>query len=395
MSTIAPHLYLALAIALSALVLPGILTLALLTLAGSLPARRPRHDGARGRLALIVPAHNESAGIGRTLASLRAAAAQDGESALIVVADNCDDDTGAIARAAGARVLTRRDAARRGKGYALDYAFRTLLAEDFRFFVVIDADSEVGPGFLPALRRHFGAGALAVQARYTVRNPDASLRTRLMELALCAFNVLRPRGRAALGCSAGLLGNGFGLQRALLERIPYSAGSVVEDLEYHLLLIGHGVRVAFADDAVVRADMCAGARGARSQRARWEGGRLRMLREHAPGLLRALRHGRGNALEPLLDLLLAPLSYHFLLLCALLLPPYGWSRALAALGLLVLALHVLAAAWVGRLSPRHLGALLFVPFYLIWKVWLIPAIGAAAGRHAAWLRTPRDKDKSA
>jgi hypothetical protein len=159
--------------------------------------------------------------------------------------------------------------------------------------------------------------------------------------------------------SAGLLGNGFGLRREVLENTPYCAGSVVEDLEYHLVLVWHGVRVAFVDDARVRGEMPSSAQDCRSQRARWECGRLRDL-----------CRGRGVTLEPLLDLLLAPLSWHLLFLCVLMALPRDWARALGGAGMLLLLVHIGAAAWVGRLSRTHLTALLHVPFYVIWKLSL-------------------------
>lgn len=375
---------------LAAITLPGSLLLALLTFAGIWPARKPGRTRARGRIAIVVPAHNEAQGIARTLKSVSAETRVDGDAELIVIADNCSDETAAIVRHHGVRILERDDELHRGKGYALDFAFRRLLAEDYRYFVVVDADSELAPGFLDSLRRHFAAGAMAVQTRYTVLNADDSLRTRLMEIALRAFNVLRPRGRAALGCSAGLLGNGFALRREVLERIPYSAGSVVEDLEYHLVLVWHGVQVAYADDATVRGEMPSGGPGARSQRARWEGGRLRMLAEHAPGLLLDLCRGRVSALEPLLDLLLLPLSYHVALLALLLALPLNWAQLLAAASLLVVFAHVAAAAAMGEFTRRHLWALFALPFYFVWKLSLVPATLAAAGRNSPWVRTARE-----
>ena len=383
-------LFTPLAALLALLTLPGTVLLALLTGAGIWPARTPQRAPARGRIAIVVPAHNEALGIARTLKNLRAEARADGDAEVIVVADNCSDDTAAVARYCGARVLERKDEQRRGKGFALDFAFRALLAQDYRYFVVIDADSQVAHGFLEAFRRRFADGALALQARYTVLNAADSMRTQLMELALRAFNVLRPRGRCALGWSAGLLGNGFGLHRDVLERIPYTAGSVVEDLEYHLVLVWHGVRVVFVDDALVRGEMPSGGAGARSQRARWEGGRLRMLTEHAPGLLLDLCRGRLSALEPLLDLLLLPLAYHTALLLALLAMPFAWARLLAAAALLVVAAHIAAAAAMGPVKRSHLLALAGLPFYFIWKLTLLPATLATAGRNSPWVRTARE-----
>jgi glycosyltransferase involved in cell wall biosynthesis len=45
---------------------------------------------------------------------------------LLVVADNCSDDTAAIATAEGAETIERSDLAHRGKGYALDFGIRHL-----------------------------------------------------------------------------------------------------------------------------------------------------------------------------------------------------------------------------------------------------------------------------
>jgi cellulose synthase/poly-beta-1,6-N-acetylglucosamine synthase-like glycosyltransferase len=378
------------AIALAVLALPGTLWLAALTLAGLLPPLRPREQPAGGSIAIVVPAHNEESRLPRTLASLQAECRRDGDTQIVVVADNCSDGTAEVARRQGARVLVRNDLTKRGKGYALDHAFGRLLGEDFRYFVVVDADSELDAGFLDAIRRHFAAGADVVQSRYTVLNAGDSLRTRFMELALAAFNVLRPRGRAALGFSAGLLGNGFALRREVLQALPYAAGSIVEDLEYHLVLVFHGAIVRFADDARVRGEMPAAGAGVRQQRLRWEGGRLRMLLEHAPGLAADLLRGRGRAAEPLLDLLLPPLAYHAALLGALALLPLDWARLTGLVGLAVLALHVLAATIVCRLPASRLLLLAVAPFYVAWKIFLLPATVAAAARDHPWVRTARE-----
>lgn len=380
----------ALAVLLLLLALPGTVELLLLTVGGLLPARGPR-PGARfgGRLAVVVPAHDEAEGIAACVASVRSAAAALTGVEVVVVADNCSDDTAARADAAGARVLERVDPVRRGKGYALSFAFDTLLGEGVDAVVVVDADSLVAPGALVELSAWLADGAAAVQARYGVANPGAGLRPRLMGVALMAFNVLRPRGRARWGLSAGILGNGFALTAATLRAVPYDAHSVVEDLEYHLRLVRSGRRVAFADRATVLATMPIGGRGVRTQRARWEGGRLRMIRETGPGLLAAVAAGSWRLLEPLLELLLLPLAWHVLLLVLALALPWAPGRLCAAAGLLVVALHVLAGIAVGGGGWRDLAALAAAPFYVAWKVALMPAIARASRRDSDWVRTER------
>lgn len=380
-----------LTVLLALLVLPGTLYLALLTAAGSGKQLLSSISPMAGKLAIVVPAHNEAAGIARTLRNLLRLAKFDGATEVVVVADNCDDDTAKIAQYCGARVVVRQNPEQRGKGYALNHAFQILLKEDFALFAVVDADSKAASNFLTALREHFARGAMLVQTRYTVLNADISSHTRLAKLALLAFNVLRPRGRDALGLSAGILGNGFALRREVLERVPYSASSVVEDLEYHLRLIEANIRVHFADDTEISGDMPTASSNSKTQRARWEGGRLRMLMDHGFSLLIGVLKGKRNLLEPLADLLLLPLAYHVLLLLLLCSLPLTAAKMLGLFGLLIVLLHVLVAARIGGISFRQLAEILFsVPIYLFWKIRMVSKILQTTRRDSIWVRTERN-----
>ncbi len=377
---------------LAALTMPGTLELLLLTLAGLLPPRKPvprnaRPDAAALHLAVVVPAHNEEGSIAACVQSLFES---DPDVPVVVVADNCTDDTRRKAAEAGARVLVRTNDKERGKGHALDHAFSILLDEGADALAVVDADTEASKNFLPVMRAWLDSGADAVQCRYGVLNSEDSLRTRLMNVALLAFNVLRPRGRARWGVSAGIYGNGFALTAETLRQVPYDATSVVEDLEYHLRLVRAGRRVHFAAETDVRAVMPTGGQGVSTQRSRWEGGRLRMLRERAPSLALEVLRGRLRLAEPLLDLLLLPLATHVFLLGILAALPSTWGRALAAVGLGTVALHVACALVVGKGGLRDILALLSAPFYIAWKLGRLPAIFLASRGQAAWVRTERE-----
>jgi len=378
------------ALALCALTLPGCVELIILTVAGCLPARtEPTSTRHVGRIAVVVPAHNEERGVAGAVTSLRRCVPADSRHSIVVVADNCEDRTAERAGGAGARVIVREDRTRRGKGYALRYAFGILLAEGFDALAVVDADSAVEPNFVAEIERMLAGGADAVQCRYGVLNPGASMRTRLMNVALMAFNVLRPRGRDRLRLSAGILGNGFALTRATLSAVPYDAHSVVEDLEYHLRLVRAGKRVRFADRTSVWGEMPAAGSAAGTQRARWEGGRIRMIREQVPILLADLGAGRFALAEPLLELLLLPLAFHAALLMLTLAIPLAAARWYGAAALGVVVAHVGAAIVVGGGTIADFAALAFAPFYIIWKLALAPAIGRAARKNADWVRTAR------
>ena len=206
------------------LTLPGSIELLLLTLAGLLPARK-RSGGTSGpmRFAIVVPAHNEELNIARCVQSLYACDRAGVDLTVVVIADNCEDRTAELATQAGTRTLVRHNLKKRGKGYALYFAFETLLPETWHAFIVVDADSEVSPQLIRCMATAFRSGAQAAQCRYIVRNSAESVRTRLMNVALYGFNVLRPRGRDRLGLSVGIYGNGFGLTAETLRAVPYTA----------------------------------------------------------------------------------------------------------------------------------------------------------------------------
>jgi len=371
--------------------LPLLIELLFLTAAALVPEARLQ-DKETGlqlpSLTVLVPAHNEEALIGRCIKS--ALDSTDSAVEVLVVAHNCTDATAAEAEAAGARVLVLSDAGQIGKGCALSHGFAAILAGSSQAVLVVDADSLVDPGLITTVRRRFQMGARALQSRYEVFNSQDSPRTKLMTLAFHAMNVIRPRGRARLGLSAGILGNGFALHRDVLTRIPYNAHSIVEDLEYHLALVRAGIRVKFIDTTAVRGEMPVTVKGARAQRARWEGGRLRMMRRWAPDLIADVLRGRVRAIEPLFDLLALPIASEVILLLVLACLPVPWFRLYALAAFLVLVAHIAAVAVEGPGLWGTTKALSTVPTYILWKLWIFPEIWRKSRANAAWVRTSRE-----
>ena len=361
--------------------LPLLLELLVLTLAAVFPPRKSSTASSDFRLAVLIPAHNEEKLIAACIESL-------GHNVpIFVVAHNCSDATAAIATEAGALVLELKDDGSRGKGAALHYGFTHALSAGAQAVLVIDADSTVSLNLIDAVTAAFAAGAAAVQTRYIAANPAASAGTRLQALAMRGFNVLRPRGRARLGLSCGIFGNGFALSAATLTRVPYLAHSLVEDLEYHIDLVRSGIRVDFLDDATVFGQLPDNNAAAGTQRARWEGGRTLLRRRLAFPLLSEVLRGRIRLVEPLLDLLSLPLATVVVLLLLATLTP---ARIYAGLGLEIIGLYILIAALLGGEPLRDLAALLQAPFYLAFKIANLGRTRRAARSDAAWVRTERN-----
>jgi 1,2-diacylglycerol 3-beta-glucosyltransferase len=359
-----------------------------------LSRRRPAAPApARGLpIAVVVPAHDEEAGIADTVRSLLDLDYPREKFRVLVVADNCSDQTAQRAREAGAKVSVRDDQGRRGKGYALEHAFDRILRDGWAAAaVVVDADTVVSKNLLRAFAARLEAGELAIQADYAVRNVGASWRTMLMSIALGLVHVVRPLARERLRLSCGLRGNGMCFARAALERVPHRAFSIVEDLEYGLRLGEAGIRVAYAGEAHVYGEMVSTGPAAASQRRRWEGGRFAMAKLHAARLLRdGFRLRDRVRLDLALDLLVPPIS----LLAVPVAVGLGSALALAngaatavfgACAIFLVA-YVLRGWMVSGTGARGLLALLCAPAFVAWKL----AVLAVRSRTKEWVRTARE-----
>ena len=95
-------------------------------IAGCWPGRRRPEAapvGERPRVAVLIPAHNGALGIAGTIRSIGPQLCEGDR--LIVVADNCTDETAAVARQLKATAYERADDLRRGKGFALSLRTRS------------------------------------------------------------------------------------------------------------------------------------------------------------------------------------------------------------------------------------------------------------------------------
>jgi cellulose synthase/poly-beta-1,6-N-acetylglucosamine synthase-like glycosyltransferase len=372
------------------------LYLLILTLLSGKP-KNPPPSSRRMRFDIIVPAHNEEAVIVAAVRSLLAVDWPADRFRVVVVADNCTDSTAEIASAAGAHVLSRFDPERRGKGYALDFAFAASRAEGRAdALLVVDADAKVSRNILEACACRMERGAKAVQVHYGVSNTNASWRTRLLSIAKASFHIVRSRGRERLGLSCGIRGNGWSVTHDLLEQVPYKAFSLTEDLEYGIDLGTAGFRVAYADEAHSDAEMVSGEKDSRKQRQRWEQGRFQLVRSRTWPLLRqAVREPSRICLDLALDLMVLPVSYVFLNI-AILLGLTFWLASMrpqsapwlsvGVLCALSLILYILRGWQLSGAGLRGLLDLGRAPFFLAWKLMVM----LKGGGSKEWVRTKRE-----
>lgn len=356
-----------------------------------LPAIAPRP-----KVDVLVPAHNEAAGIQATLQSLLPQLTD--RDRLIVIADNCDDETAAIARALGATAIERQDPERKAKGYALDYGLQFIAADPPDVVVVVDADCIVHPGTIDRLARLTAATSRPVQASYLMQRPgNPSAKDAVSVLAFMVKNLVRLRGLDQLRLHCLLTGSGMAFPWSVISQVCLASGNLVEDMQLSLDLAMTGNTPVFCAEAKVTGSLPQQNSAAKRQRTRWEHGHLQTLFTQVPQLLQAaVRQRRFDLLAIALDLSIPPLSLLVMLwavatagaiLAGILGATWISAELLTLEGLLILT--AIFSAWFkfGRADLPFL-TLLAIPLYVLWKIPLYLAF--LVQPQTKWVRTERD-----
>lgn len=350
------------------------------------------------RFVVIMPAHDECDIIEESVRHVLNCLGSTGR--LLVVADNCSDDTALLAQSAGAEVVERIDPERRGKGYALAHGVACLSASPPDVVLVLDADCHPGnTDTLCALARAADFHQRPVQGLYDMlAPPGAGLKQRLAAFAWAFKGRVRAAGYHRLGLPCHLMGSGMAFPWRLLRRIDLATGHIVEDLKLGLDCALAGHPPLYWPSSVVESHFPVNAEGTRSQRQRWEHGHLSMLASEIPMLAaKAVVNRNGQLLAMCLDVCIPPLALLGMVLVlntllVLLLFAGGWVSQATAVVAGAAALLYGAAVVIGwwKVGRRWVSAtdLLMVPLYMAAKFPIY--VGFVVRKPVSWIKTRRD-----
>lgn len=356
-------------------------------------------DDSRRSVAVLVPAHNEGTGMLPTLTDIKGQLRKTDH--LLVVADNCTDDTATVAAAAGADVVVRDDPDRKGKGYALAFGLGGLALDPPDVVIVVDADCRLAPGAIDRLVTACMVAQRPVQALYLMTAPDESpIDRRVAEFAWRLKNLVRPLGLRALRLPCQLMGTGMAFPWDVIRSVDLASGSIVEDLK-----LGHDLALAgnppvFSPFPAVTSEFPISVKASKSQRLRWEQGHIRTIPTAVPRLIfAAARRANLDLLALALDLAVPPLS----LLGMLVLGISMVATLATLLGLSPVAMLVSTVSLVGLTGGVILswsrygreilppGAIMLIPCYIIGKLPIYRQIFCRLSS-SQWTRTDRRKE---
>ena len=368
--------------------------------AGLLPSRVLSSHSSSGevRTIVLVPAHNESVHLLPTLRALLNDI--DDYTRVLVVADNCTDDTAAVARLEGVEVIERTNTTLFGKGYALDHGIQHLRLNPPQVLVILDADCLPAPGSIQKIAKLAWSAARPVQALYLMDNRGIpTLKGKIATFAWLVKNKVRPRGLNRLHLPCQLTGSGMAFPWHTIQGVCLATGSIVEDMKLGLELTALGHPPLFSELTVVQSSFPSHEDGIKTQRTRWEHGHLSMLfNEGLPKLFQGVRQGNAALFFLALDMCIPPLAL-------LVLGLSGWTVVTGVFWLmsnnpipftfsvvyLLLIMFSVIFSWLGFGRTVVNGfELLQVPWYILGK---LPVYASYLfRRQAQWIRSKRDNE---
>jgi len=350
--------------------------------------------------AIAIPAHNEEAVLPETTSVLRTQNYPPHLFDIYVVADHCEDDTAQVARRSGAICYERGEEPRGRKAYALQWLLERILTcgKHYDALVIFDADSRVDPDFLQTMDRALAPERPVLQGRHVIANPEESTFSGLAAVDMRLNNLLRNQAKQNLGLSCRLMGDAMCFSSEVIRQYGWPADSLGEDREYGLYLLTQGIRVGYVPEAISVGQAAPGWRDASTQRLRWYGGVFQIRSKFAKLFGLGLRRRDWAALDQAVELLLPPFSVLALLSVCVAGIQWMWSSLRPLFPLPVSVGFVLAwvlfpflGLWIDRAPTSAYQALLYGPFYLVWRLWL----GFQArirGKRVRWVRTKRREE---
>lgn len=269
-------------------------------------------------ISILVPAHNESKVIARTVQSLLNLDYPHDHYEIIVINDNSSDDSREILADISKRhpnralsvIHTDSILGGKGKSNALNIGFAQSRGE---YIVVYDADNTPETSALKYLVAEIdGDNTLgAVIGKFRTRNRDTNLLTRFINIETLSFQWMAQAGRWRLFQLCTIPGTNFIIRRKVLDKLGgWDIHAIAEDTELSFRIYALGYKIKFMPLAVTWEQEPQTLKVWFKQRTRWAKGNIYVLVKFFPSLF--LRRAQRVKFD-----ILYFLSIYFLLLGAL------------------------------------------------------------------------------
>jgi len=364
----------------------------------------PRDD--EPRIAVLVPARDESAVIEGLLADLQAQSVGLKPEDVYVIVESWRDPTVEICHRYHNTVVVRQNLTKQRKGYALDEALKQILKRrHYDLYFIFDADNAVSPDYVAKMLTSYRQGYQIVTGYRNAKNANDNVIAAVSSLTFSMINVLGNRKRIKYGANVIFSGTGCFIDGRLIDEWQgWPFQSLTEDYEMSLYATLHAIPTFYNEDAVFYDEQPTKYRQTVAQRVRWIKGYFAARHKYIP-LMRARKPGNnyGSIVREIIGVrsaIWAIIGVILMLLGAAVRLFYvekvGFdvTTIVSLVVLVYLVLMIATIVMIKRekleLKPRiKLGAVLFNPLYLI--TYIPCALKALLTKNVAWKKIEHGK----
>ncbi|OPX44909.1 poly-beta-1,6-N-acetyl-D-glucosamine synthase [Ruminiclostridium hungatei] len=365
-------------------------------------------------VSIMVPAHNESIVIRKTVQALLNLHYPKDKYEIIVINDNSSDDSAEVLKRIQFRnpdrkmivINTDNISGGKGKSNALNIGFA---ASSGSVIAIYDADNTPEPNALTLLVENLMADDKlgAVIGKFRTRNRNASLMTRFVNIETLAYQCMNQAGRWFFFKLCTIPGTNFVMRRSIIEKIGgWDTKALSEDTEISFRIYRMGYKIKLMPLAVTWEQEPQLLRVWLKQRTRWAKGNIYVLKENfryvfdrsaGPMRLDVLYYGLVYILM-LSSLVCSDLIFFLSVMGFAHVTLGGFSSILWIMAILVFILNVLITLAVEKnefnLESAFLILIMLFTYSKLWVVVVVNAVIQSANdaifkREVKWYKTER------
>ncbi len=253
-------------------------------------------------IVVLIPAYAEDKVILESVGSFLAQDYPKERFEICVISDHMEETTDHALEALPIRLIRARFPDGSTKVKALNLAFSQLTSFDIA--VIMDADNTIEPGFLSEINLAFAKGSKIVQAHRQAKSTETPFQV-LDALSEEINNSIFRLGHAQVGLSAALIGSGMAFEFESLKKTLSgfnSVGGFDKELEHTYLRMGY--RFDYLQQTPVYDEKVKKSGAFATQR--WLSAQFVFLRRFGPEIPWALRKGKFDFLDKILQTAMPP-----------------------------------------------------------------------------------------
>lgn len=269
----------------------------------------------KNKFAILIASRNEEAVIGELVESLLEQDYPKDLYEVIVIPNNCTDNTAKVAKKAGATIM-KCTVPVKSKGEVLRFAFDKLSKrKDIDAYIVFDADNIVKKDYLRKMNNALCDGYRVAQCFRDSKNASDNWLSGSYSIFYWVQNFFFNKARMQMGGSSSINGTGFMIKKDVIDEFGFNTVTLTEDVEFTAQCAINNIRIVFVEDAVTYDEQPVNFNVSWKQRKRWSAGILQCLKVYHKKLLQAYKKNGNIASFDMLLVFLAPIMQ--LLSCAL------------------------------------------------------------------------------